>query len=138
MGPKSLQKTEIDQRIDQGVDVGDGVAIAEHRAFNAKGNCLTIDSFGGGALVVNFFVDLALPVERIAEAGTNAGRHGNRTTALASAWVVNGARLLDKLGFGILGKEWADMLAAFVFDDCHGTVGVSEQKWHSEPRLTNW
>ncbi len=61
----ALEETKIDQGVDERVEVGDGFAIPKHRAFNAEGDCLAINAFGGGALVVNSFVGLTLPIQRI-------------------------------------------------------------------------
>ena len=98
------------------------------RAFDSKINCLAIDPFGSRALLVNIFVDLALPVERISQASTDAGWHGNRTAAFASTSMMNRTRLFDEFVLDVLGEERADILAAFVFDDCHRPVGVGEQE----------
>lgn len=61
--PNFLQQSQIDQGIDQGIDVYDGIAISKMRTFNAKVSCLTVNSFSCRALVINFFVYLALSVK---------------------------------------------------------------------------
>jgi hypothetical protein len=53
----ALKQAEIDQRVDEGVEIGDGIAIADMRAFNAEGDCLAIDAFRCRALVVGFLVE---------------------------------------------------------------------------------
>ena len=58
-----LEQAEIDQDVGEGIEVRDGVAIAEVRAFDPKSNCLAVDAFGGRALGVDFFVGLTVPIE---------------------------------------------------------------------------
>ena len=128
---KTLKETEIDQGIDERIDVRDRFAVAQHRSFNPETDRLTIDALGGRTLVVNFFVDLALPVERIAQTSANTSGHGNRTAALARALMMNGTRLFDEFGLDVFGKERTDVFAAFVFDDGDCAVGVGEKKRHS-------
>ena len=126
----SLKQAEIDQGVSEGVEIRDGIAIAKVRTFNPKTNRLTVDAFGSRALSVNIFVNLALSVERISESCANAGWHGNCATAFASALMMNRTGLFDEFLLDVLGKERADIFAAFMFDDGHGSVGISEKKWH--------
>lgn len=51
--PNFLQQSQINQSIDQGIGVCDGVAVSKMRTFNAKSNCLTVNSFSCRALVIN-------------------------------------------------------------------------------------
>ena len=127
---QALEQAEIDQGIRECVEIGDGIAIAKVRVFNAQSDCLAIDAFGGRALSVDLFVGLTLPIQRIAQAGTDAGRHGNRTATFVSAFMMKGTRLFDEFVLDILGEERADILAAFVFDDRHRTVSVCEKERH--------
>ena len=127
---KTLEQAEIDQDVGEGVEIGDGIAVAEVGTFNAESDRLAIDAFGGRALFVNIFVDLALPVERITQASANASRHGNPTAAFARAFMMNRTRLFDESVFDVFGKERADVLAAFMFEEGDGSVCVGEQKRH--------
>jgi hypothetical protein len=122
---EALQQAEIDQGVGEGVEIGNGIAIAKMRAFNAESNCLAIDAFGGRTLAINLFVDWALSVDGVTQAGANAGRHRNRATAFASAFMMNGTRLFDEFVLDLLGKERADILAAFMFDDGDSSVKFS-------------
>ena len=102
---KTLEQAEIDQGVGEGVEIGDGIAVAEVGTFNAESDRLAIDAFGGRALFVNIFVDLALPVERITQASANAGGHGNSTAPFASASMMNRTRLFDELFLTFLEKK---------------------------------
>ena len=134
---KALKQAKVDQGIGEGVEVGDCVAIPKVRAFDSKLDSLAIDPFGGRALAINFFVEGALAVEGVTQASANAGRHGNRTTALASTFMVNGTRPFDEFVLDVLGEERADILAAFVFDEGQRAIEVSEKERHGESSLAN-
>ena len=134
----ALKQAEIDQGVGEGVEIGDSVAIAKMGTFNAQSNCLAIDAFGGRALRVNIFVGRTLPVERITQARANTGWHGNRATALASTFVVNGTRLFNEFVLHAFGKERTDILATLMFNEGDCAVGVSEKKGHGYASLANW
>ena len=134
---EALEEAKIDQGVGEGVEIEDGVAVAKVRVFDAKSDSLAVDAFSGRTLSVNLFVGLTVPIQRIPQAGANAGRHANRAATFASLFMMNGTRLFDEFGLDMFGVERTDVLAAFVFDDCHGTVGVGEKKRHTQTSLTN-
>jgi hypothetical protein len=72
------------------------------RVFNSKIDSLTIDSLGGRALIVNFFVYLALAIQRISYTSSNAKRHGGGASTFAGAFMMNRTGLLDELVFDVL------------------------------------
>ena len=74
MATNAVEGAEVDEDVDQGVAIGNGLEIAEFGAFNTEGLGLSIDAFVGGALVVEFYVAVAVTVELIAETSTNTGR----------------------------------------------------------------
>ena len=112
------------------VEIGDGISVAKARPLNVKADCLAIDSFSGGTLFVDSFVFLALAIERIAQASTDAGRDRDNTTAFGSACMLNGTRLLNELVLHIFGKEGANIPAALMFNDRDGAVGIGKKQLH--------
>ena len=77
-----MQGLKIEQNIDQRVEVSDGSLVAQFGPLNAQFDGAGVDPFGGGALVVDLFEGLTVPVELMAE--PSAGRKDQRrgTTAL--------------------------------------------------------
>jgi hypothetical protein len=47
----ALEAAQVDQEVDQGVQVGDGLAIAQPGSLDAEGDGLGVDTFGCRALV---------------------------------------------------------------------------------------
>lgn len=58
-----LQGAQIDHHIDERVEVGDGLAIAQFRALDTEGFGLRIDSLRSLTLVIDLLVDFALSVD---------------------------------------------------------------------------
>jgi len=56
------------------------------RAFDAECHSLRVDAFDGGALAIHLFVEFAVPIEGVAQARADAGRH--TCTCAASAGVI--------------------------------------------------
>ena len=44
---KALKQSKVNQGVGEGVEIGNGVAIAKVRAFDSKINSLAINAFGG-------------------------------------------------------------------------------------------
>jgi hypothetical protein len=44
-----VEQAQVDERVDQGVDVGDGTSATDVRAFDAEGERLAVDPLHGGA-----------------------------------------------------------------------------------------
>ena len=85
-----MQAAQIDEGVDQGVEVSDGLPVAEMRALNAQGDGLTVDAFAGGALAVGLPIGVAAAVELVADASADAGGHGGRAAPFGPVLVVDG------------------------------------------------
>lgn len=72
----SLEGTQVNQDVSEGVLVGHSAAIAQLGPFDAQFGGLAIDPFGGGALPVDLLEGIALPVKLVAQAGPDGGGHG--------------------------------------------------------------
>lgn len=78
----TLQGAQVEQDIDQGIDIGDGLPISDFRTFDAQLHGLTVDPFAGGSLLVDPFVGVTVSVKLIAEASASTGSHGGGTGLL--------------------------------------------------------
>ena len=125
----ALQEAQIDEEVGQGVEIGNGVAVAEVGAFDAEGDGLAVDALDGGALLVDILVSLALAVEGVAQASADAGGHRRRAAFLRPVLV------LDRAGFSgwLRIQKGADVFAALVLDQADGAVGVDEFTKHRKP-----
>jgi len=56
----ALEEVQVDERIGQGIAVGDGLTVTQTRALATQSHSLTIDAFGGRALTISVFVGLAV------------------------------------------------------------------------------
>ena len=99
-----MQGPQVDQDVDQGVLVGDGLAVAQPGALDAEFLGLGVDALGGGALLVDFFEDGVVAVELVADACANAGGQGG-DAALGPVLMIDGTgfagRLREDQGAGI-------------------------------------
>ena len=121
-----MQEAEIDEQINQGVLVGDGLAVAKNGTLDAESFGLRVDALDGGALVVDEFVEIGVAVEGVAEAGTDAGGHlGSAATGLPK-FVMNRANVGSPFGM----QERANIFAALMLDQTRGAVGESELERH--------
>jgi len=68
-----LEGVQVNQDISQGVVISDGSSIAQFGSLYAERHSLTVDSLGSGALFVNGFVFLAVPVKLITQARAGTG-----------------------------------------------------------------
>jgi len=93
----AVQGAQVDQDIDQGGLVGDGLAIAQSGPFNAQFDGLSVDPLGGGALLVDLFVSLTVAVELVAQASADTGGDSGGTAALGPVLVVDGTGLTGRL-----------------------------------------
>ena len=89
----ALEGAEIDEDVNEGVEVGDGLAITQPGALNAQFDGLTVDPLGGGALFVELLVGRAGAVEFVAGACSWAEGQGGDAAALGPVLVVDGAGL---------------------------------------------
>ena len=67
MLPDTLDEAEVDEQVNEGVAVGDGALVAKLGSFNAQSDRLSIEAFGGGALVVDAFEGFRLSVELVTD-----------------------------------------------------------------------
>ena len=85
----AVEGAEVDEDVDEGVEVSDGFAVAEFRAFDAEFDGLGVDALGGGALFVEALVGLAGVVELVAGLGSWTERQGGDAAAVGQfLWLV--------------------------------------------------
>jgi len=68
---QALQEAQIDQEVNECVLVRNGWAVAQMRPLNAQGDGLRVNAFDGGALPIEIFVNLAVAVQGIPQAGSD-------------------------------------------------------------------
>ena len=98
-GADALQGTQVDQDVDEGVLVGDGLTVAQLGAFDVQFEGLAVDALCGGALFVDGFEQVTFAVELVTDAaamaaaiaGSDAGGHSDQTPSLIPILVVDGA-----------------------------------------------
>ena len=116
----ALETAQVDEEVDEGVEVGDGVTVANMGTFDAEGDGLAIDAFDRGALSVDILVSLAVAVEGVAQASADAGGHGRRTALLAPLFVLDGTGL----AVGLRIEQGTKVLRAFVLNQADGAVNI--------------
>ncbi|MCK7481774.1 MAG: hypothetical protein M0C28_34825 [Candidatus Moduliflexus flocculans] len=62
-----LEGVQIDQKVGQGIVIGDGNPVAQFGSLDAKMYSLAVDPFGGGALFKDNFVFFTLAIQLIAQ-----------------------------------------------------------------------
>ena len=90
----ALERMQVDDNIDQGVDVGDGRTVAQMGTLDAQRKRLAVDALGGSALVVDLSELLAGAVKLIAKPRAHARGEGGETAALGPVDVGKRARLV--------------------------------------------
>ena len=91
LGANTVIGAKVNEHIDKGVPVGDGVPVAKLGAFNTQVDCLREDTFDGRPLFIELLVSLSVTVQLEPNARTDAGWHGHDTTTLGPTVMVNGA-----------------------------------------------
>jgi hypothetical protein len=66
--PHAVQGPQVDQDVDEGVEVGDSLAVAQPGPLDAEFLGLRVDTLGGSALPLDGPVDVAIAVDLIADA----------------------------------------------------------------------
>jgi hypothetical protein len=61
----SIQRTYVNNQIDQGIEIGNGATIVNFGILNSEGLSLTVDAFTTGALLVNGVIERIFPIERV-------------------------------------------------------------------------
>ena len=126
-----MKGTEVNEDVDEGVTIGNGVVVPKFGSLNAEGFGLRIDAFGGSALVVELLVRLALAVELVTDASASSSGHGSDTAASGPLFVIDGTRLVIGLGE----EEGTGIATGLVLDEGgFGDVGGLER--HSQAGLT--
>ena len=125
---QALQEAQIDQEINEGVLVSNGWAVAQMRPLNAQGDGLRVDAFDGGALAIDLFVQVAVAVEGIAQAGADTDRHHGRAALLLGVGMMNGTAFRS----GGLLAEGTHVFAALMFHEAGGAIGVGELERHRQ------
>jgi len=112
---QAAKETEIEEQVDQGVAVGDGLTIAQLGPLDAQLDRLGVDAFAGRALAIHRLVLGAVAVKFVT--GASAGGSGERGEAalLGRVLVLDGAELASGLGK----EQGTGIASAFVRD---GTV----------------
>jgi hypothetical protein len=62
----ALKGVQVDQDVGQRVGVGNRLTVAQLGSLDAEIDGLTVDAFGGGALLENGLIGFTVPVELIA------------------------------------------------------------------------
>lgn len=127
----TLQRAQVDQGIDQRVEVGDSGSIAQFGSFDAQVGGLRVDPFGSCPLLVERFVEFAIPIQLVANAGTDAGGKGGLAAAFGPV------RIVDRTDFvsGVGEKERADVGSFFVFDEAGRARDVGHLERHRQTGL---
>ena len=76
----TAQGPQIDENINEGIVVGDGLFVTKLGAFDTQSERLGVDAFVGGALFIEQFVCLRIPVELVTDTGPDGGGHGGNAT----------------------------------------------------------
>ena len=93
MRADTLERTEVDQDIDQRVEVGDCSAIAQLGTLDPESGSLGIDAFGSCALLVEVFVGLAVAAKLVADARADAVGQRGGAAAFGKVRIVQGTGL---------------------------------------------
>ncbi len=113
MGANAVQGPQVDEDVEQGIEIGNGLTVAQLGAFNAKGSGLGVDTFSGSALAIDMLVGWRGTVEFVADLCTGAEGKSGETTPFAPIGTVDGT--------GLSGRHWekqrASIASAFVGDE---------------------
>jgi len=123
----SVQGTEIDQNIDEGVLIGDGPTIAQSGALNTQCFGLGVDTLGGSALLVDFLEEGTIAVELIADASADAGGESGSTATIGPSLVIHGADASRDFRVA----QRTDVTPALVLEE-GGTTSVGVSEGHRE------
>lgn len=134
MVANALEQAQIDQDVDESIEIGDGLAIADMRALDPQGFGLAVDTLGGGALFVNVFVALAVAIQGVAQARANAGGHRDGAALLGPVFVVDRAGICRRLRIA----QRTAILSTFMFNDAGGAVSVGEEERHGFIGSAQW
>ena len=127
----ALEKAQVDQHVDQGIEIGNRRTVADMGTLNAKRFGLAVDALNGGALLVDILVGLAVAIQGVAKSSADAGGHHGGAALLGPVLVVSGAGIS-----GLLGKaQRTDKLATLMFNEADGGVLVGEMERHGQPGL---
>jgi hypothetical protein len=107
-----MVSAEVDEDIDEGVEIGNGLLITELWSLNTEGFSLRVDTLGAGALFAKVLVRGSVPVELIAETRSDGSRHSGQTAPLGPRLVANGTGLTG----GVRMKEGATVATPLMFD----------------------
>ena len=58
----ALECPEIDDEIDEGIVVGNGLSVSDFGSFDPKCDRLGVDAFGGGSLLIDLLVGRAFAI----------------------------------------------------------------------------
>ena len=94
---KTLPGSQIKQDIDEGIEVGNGLLVAELGPLNTQLDSQGVDAFGGGALVVELLEAVAVAVELVAEPSPRREPHGQEAAAFGPLFVMNRTSLVSGL-----------------------------------------
>lgn len=126
-----MESAEVDEDINEGVEIGNRLVIAEFGTFDTQSFGLRIDTLSDRAIIVNRFEGIGVAVELVTEASANGGGHGGETTPFRPLLVVDRARLTG----GNRMKERAGIPTSLVFDQS-GFATVGGFKRHGQTSTT--
>ena len=72
-----MQGAQVDQHVDEGILVGDGLAVAQPGPLDTEFLGLGVDALGGRTLVVDGLVDVAIAVDLVADARADTSGKGS-------------------------------------------------------------
>ena len=87
----TVQGAEVEQDVNQGVLIGDCLLVAESGALNPQSFGQGIDALGSSPLLIDLLVEVAVPIELIADTSAGAGGQLGDATALSPLLVIDGA-----------------------------------------------
>lgn len=128
---RALPGPQVDQDVDEGVLVGDGLAVAQPGTLDAQFLGLAVDALGGGPLLVDCLVYGAVAVELIANAGADAGGQCGHAATFGPVLVANGT----DASRDYRERQGADVTATLVLE-AGGTTSVSMPEGYGQSCLT--
>jgi hypothetical protein len=131
-GANPMQGAQVDNHVDQGVLVGDGVGVAQVRRLDAEGKGLAVDSFSCAALVVELLVGDTLSVQLVADASADTGGNGGEAALLVPVGMVDGAVFTGRRRMEV----WTAMPSHLVGDETVRRLLEGVEQGHGEAGST--
>ena len=85
----ALQATQINQHINEGVLVGNGVLVAETWSLNTQFDSLLVDALGSGTLFIDVLIEWMVVVNLVTQSCARTGRDTMGASAFRPVLVLN-------------------------------------------------